>query len=384
MLPLDTAGQFYFIEVFILVLRIQCFALQLNRDADRTDVDASIIIIPLIPHLQHLCLEAQRRVGIGHGDTESIATSRRDCHRCGAAITVAQLVGDAVAVHCHLGDGVFGCVAANAHRQVDCARPVCSGIRRIIAQGNDRRVGLVTHLRRNGHLNRLGAHAILVPRVIPDLCEVEARHTNGVVEAEDVRRRIRYYRKVAVLSSHDLAADGGLLDLVLRFNEFPFRIIPHVFGQLAEGGKAIFRIQVRCQHGQVQGLCRRSQLGKRILRRHIALLARQLEGQAVILRIDAQQLQQGLDVGGDVLRGIYDLTIFQRPLLLHLEIHGFQAVGDGQIFAGIRSLISRVVGIFKRLLYIIDVGSSVGVVAIEVQASHRREGTDPPVAVVLI
>ena len=102
----------------------------------------------------------------------------------------------------------------------------------------------------------------------------------------------------------------------------------------------------------------------------------------MILRIDAQQLQQGLDVGGDVLRGFYDLTIFQRPLLLHLEIHGFQAVGDGQIFAGIRSLISRGVGIFKRLRYIIDVGSSVGVVAIEVQTSHRREGTDPPVVLI--
>ena len=99
--------------------------------------------------------------------------------------------------------------------------------------------------------------------------------------------------------------------------------------------------------------------------------------------MNAQQLQQRLDVLDDVLL-VIDGRSAQLPLLLDVEIHPVQRVGDDQI-VGIAVIVPGVnirVGLLEGLRYIVGAEIAVGVVIVE--RFIRREGADPPVGIICI
>ena len=98
--------------------------------------------------------------------------------------------------------------------------------------------------------------------------------------------------------------------------------------------------------------------------------------------MNAQQLQQRLEVLDDVLLSI-DVgggIRTQRPLLLDVEIHPVQHIGDAQVVeVGVLRIINIVVRIEEHLLDKVGTVPAVGVVIVERHIIVRREGADPPV-----
>ena len=182
------------------------------------------------PILEHHCIEALRVVLVGHGDrmilvgrerhgADGACIVGREHRRCFFSCLTIQLVGNAVAVHLHLCDGIAGRFAANPLGQIDVARPGCRGIIRTVAHGQDGIVVLtVCHLRTNRHLNLLRAQAILIVRIVPDLLERQLHSVNAVGEAEGVTRLYRCHGEVAATTAHNLIANQGFLDDIFRLN----------------------------------------------------------------------------------------------------------------------------------------------------------------------
>ena len=187
------------------------------------------IILVTHPILEHHRVKALRFVLVGHGELVIlIGTERhgsdgacivgRARRRCFFNCLTNKLVGNVVAVHRYLNDGIDGRFAANLLGKIDVARPIRIGSPVGIGHGQDGIVVLtVSHLRTNRHLNALRAQAILIVRIVPDLRERELHGVNAVCEAESVGHAITFHREVAI-APHNLIADEGFFDEIACLN----------------------------------------------------------------------------------------------------------------------------------------------------------------------